>query len=213
MDYRKRFLVFERAAWLRELKMLKAFTYRLLVQVQSSQQFLKAITSQQQLSFCVMNWEAVIAQFGVEETEGRHDSLFQTRRNSCKMEGTSCSPASRTNGLKLQERSIKLCNSAMWGTDCLGRLQSLHNFSRDQFRLLSLRREAGTASLILRPEERPHSVLMSQPAKGFRQLTRAVMVNSRHCGAFKCHLHSCFLLQSLTNPKEWFFIFQPFLRE
>lgn len=61
MDYGKKFLVFERAAWLRELKMLKAFTYRLLVQIQSSQQLLKAITSQQQLGFCAMNWEAVIA--------------------------------------------------------------------------------------------------------------------------------------------------------
>lgn len=108
MDFRKKFHVFERTAWLRELKLLKAFTYRLLVQIQSSQQLLKAITSQQQLGFCVMNWEAVIAQFGVEETEGRHDNLFQTHRNSCKMEGTSCSPTSRTNGLKLQERSIKL---------------------------------------------------------------------------------------------------------
>lgn len=61
MDYRKKFFVFERTAWLRELEMLKAFTYRLLVQIQSSQQLLKAITSQQQLGFCVMNWEAVIA--------------------------------------------------------------------------------------------------------------------------------------------------------
>lgn len=128
MDHGKKFPVFERTAWLRELK---AFTYRLLVQIQSSQQLLKAITSQQQLGFCVMNWEAVIAWFGVEETEGRRDNLFQTHRNSCKMEGTSCSPASRTNGLKLQERSIKLCNSETWGTGCLGRLQSLHNFSRE----------------------------------------------------------------------------------
>lgn len=86
MDHGKKFPVFERTAWLRELK---AFTYRLLVQIQSSQQLLKAITSQQQLGFCVMNWEAVIAWFGVEETEGRRDNLFQTHRNSCKMEGTS----------------------------------------------------------------------------------------------------------------------------
>lgn len=116
MDYGKKFHVFERTAWLRELKMLKAFTYRLLVQVQSSQQLLKAITSQQQLGFCVINWEAVIAYFGVEETEGRCNNLFQTHRNSCELEGTSSSPASRTNGLKLQERSIQLYNSEMWGT-------------------------------------------------------------------------------------------------
>lgn len=115
------------------------------------------------------------------------------------MEGTSCSPASRTNGLKLQERNIKLCNREMWGTDCLGRLQSLHNFSREQFRLLSLlRRETGTVSPILRPQERPHSVLKSQPAKGFKQLIRAVMVNSHHCRTFICHPDFCLLLQSLT---------------
>lgn len=99
------------------------------------------------------------------------------------------------------------------GTDCLGRLQSLHNFPREQFRLLSLGRETGTVSPILRPEERPHSVLKSQPAKGFRQLIRAVMVSSHHCRAFIHHPHFCLLLQSLTNPKKWFFIFLSFLRE
>lgn len=50
------------------------------------------------------------------------------------------------------------------------------------------------------------SPLEQQPGKGFRQLIRAVVVNSHHCGAFTCHLPFCLLLQSLTNPKEWFFI-------
>lgn len=61
MNYRRKFPIFERTAWLRELKLLKDFTYRLLVQIQPSQQLLKAITSQQQPSFCVMSWEAGIA--------------------------------------------------------------------------------------------------------------------------------------------------------
>jgi len=46
MDYRRKFHIFERTAWLRELKLLKTFTYGLLVQIQPSQQLLKAITSQ-----------------------------------------------------------------------------------------------------------------------------------------------------------------------
>lgn len=91
------------------------------------------------------------------------------------MEGTSCSPASRTNGLKLQERSIKLCNTETWGTDCLGRLQSLHNFSREQFRLLSLtpRRQTGTVSATLGPEERPYNVMKSLGATAWKRLQTA----------------------------------------
>lgn len=61
MDYGRKFHIFERTAWLGELKLLKAFTYRLLVQIQPSQQLLKAIASQQEPGFRVMNWEAGIA--------------------------------------------------------------------------------------------------------------------------------------------------------
>lgn len=48
MDYGRKFHIFERTAWLGELKLLKAFTYRLLVQIQPSEQLLKAITSYHQ---------------------------------------------------------------------------------------------------------------------------------------------------------------------
>lgn len=173
MDYRRKLHVFERAAWLRELKLLKAFTYRLLVQIQPSQQILKAITSQQRPGFCVMNWEAGIAWFGTEETEGRCDNLFQTRRNSCKTEGANCSPSSMTNGLNLQERSTKLCIRETWGTNCLGRQQSLCHFLREQVRLLCLRNDVRTVGPVLRPGERLHDVLKSHTATAWKRLQPA----------------------------------------
>lgn len=55
--------------------------------------------------------------------------------------------------------------------------------------------------------------LKSEPGKDFRQLIRAVMVNSHHYGAFICHPHFCLLLQSLTSPKGLFFICLSLIRE
>lgn len=49
MGYR-RFHVFERTAWLCKPKQVKAFTYRLLVQIQPSQQLLRAVTTNSSLA-------------------------------------------------------------------------------------------------------------------------------------------------------------------
>lgn len=73
----------------------------------------------------------------------------------------------------MQERSIKLRNSETWGTDRLGRQQSLHNFLREQVRLLSLRNDVSTVGPVLRPGERLYNVLKSLRVTPWKRLQPA----------------------------------------
>lgn len=106
---------------------------------------------------------------GLRLLGGDKITVFKHIEIAAKTEKTNCSLTSRTNGRKLQGRSVKLCNSETWWAGCLGRQQSLHHFLTEQVSQLSLRNDITTVSPALRSGKRLYNVLKSLKATAWKR--------------------------------------------